>query len=82
MTTFLIIIGYVLNVLLNRLIYFQIQKINKDAYPNIAAIIACFCSLYGTFSLLIIWLITWFAILDFKSNQPKIEFFKYKPKNK
>ena len=72
MTT-LIIIGiailYVANFFLNRWIYFQIQKQNKNLYPNPTAVFICFCSLFGTLILLLV----------FISECNKFKgFFKYK----
>jgi len=63
----IIIVIYILNVFLNRRIYFKLQKIDPDFYPNPPAVFACFLSIIGTFALLCIVLMN-----------SKIDFFKYK----
>jgi len=50
----IIILAYVLNVFLNRYIYFQLQKKDSNYYPNPMAVTACFLSVIGTISLLAI----------------------------
>jgi hypothetical protein len=75
-----IILAYIANIFLNRWIYFQIQKLDSESYPNTACILACFLSLHGTAALLVIWFIIWTEVKGVSANMPKIEFFKYKNK--
>jgi len=56
MTTIIIICVYILNIFLNRWIWFQIIKKDKSMYPNSPAVVACFLSLLGTIVLLIVWI--------------------------
>jgi len=63
----IIIIAYILNVFLNRWLYFRLQKIDSDYYPNPPAVLACFLSLVGTFALSVILL-----------SNSKLDFFKLK----
>lgn len=50
-----IIIGYILNVLINRWIYFQVSK--NDRCKNEIGIFFCFLSIIGTLLLIVIYLI-------------------------
>lgn len=57
MITIYIIIGiilYILNLLLNRWIYFKLIELDEDFYPNPPAVFFCFWSLLGTIPLLVI----------------------------
>jgi len=55
MVLILTIIGYILNILINRWIYFQASK--NDRYKNEIGIFFCFLSIIGTLLLVIIYLI-------------------------
>jgi hypothetical protein len=80
MIVLIIILAYIANIFLNRWIYFQLQKLGSESYPNTACILACFLSLYGTVALLVIWFMVWIEDKDVSANMPKIKFFKYKNK--
>jgi hypothetical protein len=47
------ILGYVLNLFINRWLYFQLQKKDDDWYPNPPLQFLCLVSLLGTFFLIV-----------------------------
>jgi len=59
------VLGYTLNLFLNRWLYFQLQKKDDNWYPNPPLQFLCLLSLLGTFFIIIILLM-------------ETSFFKYK----
>lgn len=51
MELIIIIIAYILNLLLNRRMYFKLIELDGGYFPNPPAIVACFFSLIGTLAL-------------------------------
>lgn len=76
--TLLWVVAYIIVTLINRKLYINIQKINKDYYPNPMAIFTCFFFLLGTWILLLLY------ILEYTATYKKTSFverlFKYTPK--
>ena len=48
------LLGYTLNLFINRWLYFQLQKKDNDWYPNPPLQFLCLLSLLGTFFIIII----------------------------
>jgi predicted PurR-regulated permease PerM len=74
MIILLCVVAYIIVTLINRKIYINLQKIDKNYYPNPIAIFTCFLFLFGTIILLVLY-----------STESKTEsfierLFKYKPK--
>lgn len=76
--TLLWVVAYIIVTLINRKLYINIQKIDKDYYPNPMAILTCFLFLLGTWILLLLY------ILEYTATYKKTSFverlFKYTPK--
>ena len=63
------VVIYTIVFFINRWLYFQLQKIDEDFYPNPFAVLSCFLFFFGTIVLTII------ILLNNKSS-----FFKFKNK--
>lgn len=72
------VVAYIIVTLINRKIYINLQKIDKEYYPNPMAIFTCFLFLFGTWVLLLLY------ILEYTTTYKKTSFierlFKYTPK--
>lgn len=66
---FYCVVIYAIVFFINRWLYFKLQKIDEDWYPNPAAVFACFLFLFGTLILGVILL-----------TEGKGSFFKLKKK--
>jgi hypothetical protein len=71
----MLFVGYLINLMINRWLYIEIQKIDESTYPNNWFILWCWLSLIGTI-ILIIKLIK----LDDTPSGPGFFEYVYKPK--
>lgn len=78
MTVLLWVVAYIIVTLINRKIYINLQKLHKSYYPCPMAIFTCFLFLFGTWVLLLLY------ILEYAMECKKTPFidrlFKYTPK--
>ena len=78
MTVLLWVVAYIIVTLINRKIYINLQKLHKNYYPCPMAIFSCFLFLFGTWVLLLLY------ILEYAMECKKTPFidrlFKYTPK--
>ena len=74
MTVLLWVVAYIIVTLINRKIYINLQKLDKNYYPNPATIFACFLFLSGTFILLCE------PAMECKTTSFIDRLFKYTPK--
>lgn len=78
MTVLLWVVAYIIVTLINRKIYINLQKLDKNYYPCPMAIFSCFLFLFGTWVLLLLY------ILEYAMECKKTPFidrlFKYTPK--
>jgi NADH:ubiquinone oxidoreductase subunit 6 (subunit J) len=66
---FYFVVIYTIVFFINRLLYFKIQEVDEDMYPNPGAVFFCFLFLLGTLILILVYI-----------TSSKKDFFKFKKK--
>jgi hypothetical protein len=78
MTVLLWVVAYIIVTLINRKIYINLQKLDKYYYPCSIAIFTCFLFLFGTFVLLLLYILEY--TIRFEPTSFIDRLFKYTPK--